>query len=61
MSNSASTRIARFTGALLGFLALPLAVASHATSKIKHADDLAKRFKFSATQTTLLRTDLCVV
>ncbi|MEO7255823.1 MAG: CvpA family protein, partial [Casimicrobium sp.] len=27
----------------------------------KLPDDLAKRFKFSATQTTLLRTSLCVV
>ena len=40
--------------------AKPLATFA-AILRSKLPDDLAKRFKFSATQTTLLRTDLCVV
>ena len=40
--------------------AKPLATFA-AMLRSKLPDDLAKRFKFSATQTTLLRSDLCVV
>lgn len=40
--------------------AKPLATFA-AILRSKLPDDLAKRFKFSATQTTLLRADLCVV
>ena len=40
--------------------AKPLATFA-AILRSKLPDDLAKRFKFSATQTTLLRFDLCVV
>ena len=40
--------------------AKPLATFA-AILRSKLPDDLAKRFKFSATQTTLLRSDLCVV